>query len=126
MGKTCIITYKGKTYFYMDFSMLKNLEDISSAISESKQYIRKQPLKSVLALTNVEGLHFNTEIISLFTDFLKGNKPFMSASAIVGIGGLVQFALNGAMKITGREIKSFNSLENAKDWLVSNNHGQGK
>ena len=106
----------------MDFSMAKKAEEISAIMSESKQFIRKQPLKSVLALTNADGLHFNKDIVHLFAEFLKGNKPHIKASALIGINGLTQVVLNGIMKVTGRDIRSFTSAESAKEWLISRDH----
>lgn len=56
-----------------------------------------------------------------FQDFVKGNKPYVKASAVVGLSGLQQIVYNGIMKITGREIKSFSTLAEAKDWLAARN-----
>ena len=66
-------------------------------------------------------MHFSNEIKDLFSDFIKGNKPYVKASAVVGLSGLQQILYNGLMKITGRDIKSFNSLQTAKDWLTEKN-----
>jgi hypothetical protein len=63
-------------------------------------------------------MHFNNEIKELFQNFIKGNKPYVKAGAVIGLNGLQQIIYNGLMKLTGREIKSFASFESAKDWLV--------
>jgi hypothetical protein len=76
---------------------------------------------SVLTLTNISGMHFNSEIKDLFQIFIKGNKPFVKSGAVVGLSGLQQLVYNGLMKITGRDIKSFNSITEAKDWLAMRN-----
>ena len=52
---------------------------------------------------------------------LKKNKSYIKASAIVGITGLKQIVFNGLMRITGRDIKSFSTIEQAKSWLISQN-----
>jgi len=103
----------------MDFSNLNTLPEIKSLIGESVRYIRTQSPESVLTLTNIQGMHFNSEIRDLFNDFIKGNKPFVKAGAVIGLAGLQQIVYNSLMKVTGRDIKAFAKAEEAKDWLAS-------
>ena len=103
----------------MDFSGLRNTEEITSLLNLSKAYIRSQPEKSLLVLTNIEGMHFNNEVKTMFSDFVSGNKPYVKASAVYGISGLQRIIYNGVMRITGRDIRSFDTLSLGKEWLVS-------
>jgi len=121
MRKSQVIQHQGKNIFYMDFSGLRNNEEIAQVIQESKLFIRSQLPKSVYGLANIENMHFNNDIKDLFSDFVKGNKEFMRASAVVGVTGLKQIVFNGLMKVTGREVKSFDNINVAKDWLISKN-----
>jgi hypothetical protein len=105
----------------MDFSNMNNTNEIKSLINESIRYIRAQPPASILTLTNIQGMHFSNEIKDLFSDFVKGNKPFVKAGAVIGMSGMQQIVYNGLMKVTGRDIKAFNTAEEAKNWLVSKN-----
>jgi hypothetical protein len=118
MARTLNINHQGKNIYYMDFGSLQKVEEINAVIAEAKQYILNQSPSSILALTNLEGMHFNNQIKDLFTDFVKGNKPFVKASAIVGIHGLKQIVFNGVMKITGRDLRSFSDIESAKSFLI--------
>lgn len=115
------MVHGGKIIFCMDFSDLKGIEEIKGVIDNSIKYIRSQPPGSVLALTNIRDMHFSNEIRDEFNVFVKGNKPYIKASAVVGLSGLQQIVYNGLMKITGRDIKSFNTIEEAKAWLVMRN-----
>lgn len=115
------VSHKGKIIFHMDFTNLKNVAEINSVINDSVKHIRVQPLGSLLALTNISGMHFNNEVKDLFQQFIKGNKPYIKASAVVGLSGLQQVVYNGLMKITGRDIRSFSSPEEAKEWLIGKN-----
>lgn len=118
MAGTQLFSYKGNTIFKIDFSNVSSVPEISGIINEGAGYIRNQPLDSVLTLTDISGMHFNNEIKELFQNFIKGNKPYVKAGAVIGLNGLQQIIYNGLMKLTGREIKSFSSIESAKDWLV--------
>lgn len=105
----------------MDFTNLNNPLDIKNLINESVRYIRIQPISSVLTLTNIQGMHFSKEIKDLFNDFIKGNKPYVKASAVIGMSGMQQIVYNGLMRVTGRDIKAFASAEEAKNWLAGKN-----
>jgi len=119
MSRTQQIIHKGKLIFQMDFSNLKNVHEINGVISESINHIRTKPLGSLYCLTNIKEMHFSNEIKDLFQNFVKGNKPYVKASAVVGLNGLQQIVYNGLMKITGRDIKSFSTMEEGKDWLAT-------
>lgn len=121
MARTQVITHKGVTIFQMDFSNLHNANEISAVMNESIAYIRNKPFNSLYCLTNISGMHFSSEIKDMFQNFVKGNKPFVKASSVVGLSGLQMVVYNGLMKITGRDIKSFSTMDAAKDWLVSKN-----
>lgn len=111
------LVHKGNKIFCMDFSMLKNVSDIKQIVEESIKYIRKQPFNTVFTLTVLTDMHFSNEIKDIFSDFVKGNKPYVKAGAVVGLSGLQTIVYNGLMKLTGRDIKSFHSINEAKDWL---------
>lgn len=104
----------------MDFSNLKSEKEIRELINKSIAVIREQPMASLLTLTDISDMHFNSEIKALFTAFVDGNKPFVKAGAVIGISGLQGIVYNAIMKMTGRNLKSMKSIDEAKDWLVIN------
>jgi len=114
-----MIIHKGKSVYCMDFTDLKDETEIKRIIDTSAEFIRSRPLKSVLSLTDLHGMHFNSTIKDLFSTFISGNKPHIKASAVVGLSGLQRIIYNGIMKITGRDIRSFDNINVAKDWLIS-------
>lgn len=121
MDKAYFVAYQGISIYYMDFSGLRTEQEISAVMQECKQHIRSQSPKSVVGLANIDNMHFNANIKEIFADFVKGNSPFMKVSAVVGVTGLKQIVFNGLMKLTGRDVKSFNHVDDAKRWLASMN-----
>ena len=119
MKEPQLISHQGKRIYYMDFSGLRDFNEIKQVVSKSIEYIRSQPEKSVLTLTNLDGIHFNTEIKNMFVDFISGNKPHIKASSVIGMTGLLRIVYNGLMRVTGRDIRSFDNINVAKDWLIS-------
>jgi len=119
MARTQTIEYLGKKIFFIDFSNLKTFEEINAVTKEAKSYIHSQPPKSVSTLTSVEATHFNNEIQRMFTEYIKSNKNYVKASAVIGVTGLKQILYNTMMKLSGRDTRSFDTIELAKSWLVS-------
>jgi len=119
MRKPEIMNYEGRSIFFMDFTGLRDVSSIEALVKESKDYIRMQPEKSVLTLTNLDGMHFNAEIKNIFSEFISGNKEYVAFGAVVGLSGLQRIVYNGIMKLTGRDIRSFETLDLAKAWLTS-------
>jgi hypothetical protein len=121
MDRVHMIDYLNKKILFIDFSDLKSFNEIKDVTIKAQEYIHSQPSSSVYTLTTVEGTHFNSEIREMFTVYMKGNKPFVKASAVIGVSGLKQIMYNTLMKLTGRDTRSFSSLDQAKTWLVGQN-----
>ena len=119
MGKTKVINHKGINIFYTDFSNTKSEQDINLIIEECINYIRKQPLNSLIAVTNMEKMFFNKKVAGIFPKYLKDNKPYMKKSAVFGMSGLARILFNSIMKLAGRDVRSFETEEQAKDFLVN-------
>ncbi|MCF8358864.1 MAG: hypothetical protein K9H26_08910 [Prolixibacteraceae bacterium] len=119
MKKPEFINHKGKTIVYLDFTNMKKKDEIIQLEDEGAKYIRSQPPKSVLTLTNMENMFFNNEIKKYFEGVVKGNAPYVKAGAVLGMSGLISIMYNAFIKITGRNIKSFKAKEEALDYLVS-------
>ncbi|MCU4177483.1 STAS/SEC14 domain-containing protein [Carboxylicivirga sp. N1Y90] len=119
MERISFISQGGKKIIYMDFSGLREFKDINPIIESSKEYIRAQAENSAFTLTNMDGMHFNSDIKNAFSSFIGDNKPYVKAGAVIGLSGLLRIIYNGVNRLTGRDIKSFDTKEEAVEWLVS-------
>ncbi len=118
MKRCFFIESQGVNIFYIDFSNLRSEPEIEAVLNESKQQIRSSTEKSMINLANVEGMHFNNRIKDLFVEYVKGNSKFVKHSAIIGVTGLKRIVFNGVMKLSGRDVKCLDSIDEAKNWLV--------
>jgi len=118
MRKPEIIHYKGKDVVYIDLSNLKSNDEIIQLEKQASEMIRSRPVKSVYTLTNMEGMFFNNDIKSFFEDAVKHNAPFVCCGAVIGLSGLITIFYNAFLKITGRNIKSFRTKEEALEYLA--------
>jgi hypothetical protein len=119
MRKPEFIAYKGKEIVYLDFSDLREKEEIFSLESKGAIHIRSQPKNSAYTLTNVEGMiPFDNEIRDFFQDVIKGNGPYVKASAIFGLNALNSIVYTTLLRMTGRNIRSFKTKKEALEYLA--------
>lgn len=128
MERIRMITHRDRQIAYLDFSDVRNTEQGLAAIEQARRLIQSQPEQSVLTLTNVDGAHFDAEILSELREMVAQNRRFVVAGAVVGLKGLQRVAYMAMMRITGRNIKTFQDVDKARDWLIgemAKNAGQG-
>jgi hypothetical protein len=82
-------------------------------------YIRRQLPRSIYTLTNITRMYFNTEIFNRISVYARQNEPYVKASAVVGMSGLMQIFYNNFTKISGRDVKAFCSEAEAKEYLLN-------
>jgi len=115
-----VISYKNKQIFCIDYSSIgtdknKVLQLLDWVAAEYK----KQPPKSILALTNVDNLHFDSQIIDLFKKQRERVSPYEKKVAVIGMKGLQKVAYNFIITLTQKDlVKAFDSELEAKEWLV--------
>ncbi len=110
--------YKGKVITKLDFSGADYFEALSR-IGIFKKHISFQPKKSLLILTDMTGIKVNNRIVEAFKEFTQFNKPYVIASAVIGLAGPYKIFLNTVNYFTKRDIKLFDDAESAQDWLIS-------
>jgi len=116
MDRVQFIEHKGKKILHLNFAYCK-ADDILPIIDKAKTVISTQTQKSVYVLTDVTEAAFNAKVSDSMKEFVSHNKPFVAASAVVGVVGLKQIIFNAVMKVSGRELHAFDSLDQAKEWL---------
>jgi len=114
-----IIFYKQKRIIYIDFSELRNADEIFAFAEKSSSLFRQNLPKSVLVLANVSGMSFNRDIYSKLMAYMKNNDPYMKACAVVGMSGLMQILYTAVVKFSGRELKPFANEAEAKEYLAA-------
>lgn len=115
-----IIKQNGKEVIYLNYSNLRSMEEIEHLTLTGSKLIRSKPAGSVLTVVNLDGMHFNNDIKNMIAGNLKINKPHIKKSAAFGLTGLLGAFFAGYVKLTGREIKSCKSLEEALSYLTAN------
>jgi len=113
-----IISYKAAKLVSLDFSGCTGGE-LPPIVAAATALMARQPRGSALVLTNVTGTEMSKAVTQLMKDLTTHNKPFVKASAVVGVEGLKKIAFNAVQRVSGRHLSSFDTVEEAKEWLIS-------
>ena len=118
MDRVRFLDHKGRKILLVDCSGA-DIETIRETTRRAKPIIACEPKNSLLILTDITDVPNTREASSISADFANHNKPFIKASAIVGVDGLKKAAFQAVVFLTGRKIKSFASRDEALEWLAS-------
>ncbi|MCL6589855.1 MAG: hypothetical protein K6U80_07875 [Firmicutes bacterium] len=114
------IDYKGKKILYINYQPLNNDKaKVYKLIEGCAAEELRQPDKSVLALTNVEGFHFDMDVLKKFKESVAKTKIKEKKVALIGVKGLLKVAYNFVVSLTDPTTKVFDTEAEAKEWLVA-------
>ena len=118
MERIRFVEHRGKKILLEDFSGMQPGREYVAALEEARRIIHSQPESSVLAMFDATNGMFDQDVINRMNEFAKSNKPYIKASALVGITGLRKIALSAVSRLSGRDFKVFDTREEAMDWLA--------
>jgi hypothetical protein len=93
--------------------------DIVKAITISRPIIRGAPVKSLLTLTDATNIDVSAISTPELVAFVKENKPYVKAAAVVGVSDPARTALATTRILTGRAVMLFDTRTEAMEWLSS-------
>lgn len=117
MGRVGFFDHNGMQILLLDFSSCE-IDQSFQIIDEAKDIIRSQDENSLRVLTNVTDAAFDTKLTDAMKEFAAHNKPYVKASAVVGITGLKKIIYDAVLMFSKRKISTFDNIESAKSWLT--------
>ena len=118
MDRIRFVDHKSKRILLIEFTRLGSGEH-SPFIGQIRAMVFKEPPGSALTLIDASGMLLDIKAVQALKDLANDDKPYVRASAVVGIGGPLGLLLDGVEKFSGRTFKRCDSREQAMDWLVS-------
>jgi len=117
-GFTGFVPHQGKQIYLIDIEGLAP-DQVLGLIPGVARAVRAAPPKSVCTLLNVKGVRLEPRMNEALKDLAAGNAPHVKASAIVGLGALQKVVLTAIAMFSRREFKLFDTIDQAKAYLVS-------
>jgi hypothetical protein len=103
----------------LDFSGITEPDRELHRSAEAKRLISAQPRGQALVLTDVTGSTFSQAAIESLKDLVQHNKPYVKASALVGLSALTRVVFRALVTLTRRDIRVFESRAPAIAYLLS-------
>jgi hypothetical protein len=85
----------------------------------ARRLVAAQPLGQALVLTDVTGSAFNEAAIEALKKLAASNRPYVKASALVGLSPITRIIFRAVVTLTRRDIRVCNSRVEAIAYLRS-------
>lgn len=115
------INHKGKEIYYVDYSNIKNTDDFLETIKQTNAFREKATLmgkKNLLMLVDITGSYIYGDVLNEIKRSGKLTKPLTKKEALVGLTGGQKILLQFVQAFTKMQLKVFNNIEEAKEWLI--------
>jgi|SRR5512133_761694 hypothetical protein len=116
------IEYKGQSIYYVDYSNIKTNDEFMSVLKQSngfREKIKSEGKKNLLMLVDISGSFVYGDVLTEIKKAGKITKEMTLKEAVVGISGGKKILLRIVQSFTNMNLKAFDSIDEAKDWLVS-------
>lgn len=111
------LTYKGKEILYDDYRNLQ-ANEFPPLVNAIYNLTLETGKKNLLIIVDVTDSYANKEAVEAFNIAAKDSKEITSKTAVLGITGLKKIFLNVVNKFSNIGAKPFDSIEEAKEWLI--------
>jgi len=112
-------TRDGKNFIYLDLSDFKENSEYKEFVGIAKVSIAKYAENSLLTITNVRDVKFDSETKKIIAEWMKFNKPYVKYGAVIGFDGIKRIVINAIFKMGGRKnMMFFPNKEQAVEWLL--------
>jgi hypothetical protein len=112
------IPYRGKKVLELDFSNL-GPDDVIALVAAARKTIAAQPPASTLVYCDFTNTPATAEVIVALNEFAIANKPFVKASAAIGLQGPRSKVIETINRLAQRDISVFTDPTKAKNWLIA-------
>ena len=112
------ITHKNKRILLIDFTGVMP-EDHTPIVARIKSMVSNEPKGSALTIIDATGMRLGLKMAQSLKDLANEDKPYVRASAVVGVDGPLGLLMEGVEKFSGRTFQRHASREQALDWLAS-------
>jgi hypothetical protein len=116
-GRARFLDHGGKRIYLIDASGL-NTEQVIALADQVAADVRSQPPASVMTITHVKDAQLDRKMMEKIRWLADGNRPFVKAACVTGLGPVQKFIFNAVKIVTRRDFHVFDTVEEAKDFLA--------
>ncbi len=112
-----LIKHKGQEILYVDYTGMKK-EEILQTMDDATEFALNEN-RPLLRLSNMTGVFAVKEVVKKAQESGRVTNHLTIKRAAVGITGAKKILLNAYNRVSGNNTMIFDTVEEAKDWLVS-------
>ena len=112
------IEHRGVPILSSDFSGIEDPEELRALTEHGHEALRHWEPESVLILVRLWGVPYTLENLEILRDSVVRNRHYVRARAVVGIPPIASLSISPFTRLTGRPLRAFDSVAEAKDWLA--------
>lgn len=117
---TSFITHRGTTLVLMDFHGVTDQAQGLAEIAQAQAFVAKQPNgRSLRVIADVKDTKWDSVILDAIRKMIVHNRPWVLASAVVGVNAFARVTIRALLLLSGRKIAMMSDEAAAKDWLVA-------
>ena len=109
----------GKRIHCFDLSGITGRDEAVDAMRQEREAMDGAAPGSLLTLTDVTGSGLDRATLRTLMELALQNKPLVRAAAIVGLSDEQRQALLDVSRVADRDFATFETVEQARDWLAS-------
>jgi len=117
MERVAFTVHKGNRILIIDLSGL-DAEGMLPEFEKTKKLVSAEPRASAKTLIDATKSRVDIHSLQALKDLAAHDKPFVKASAVVGVDGPIGVLLDTVEKFSGRSFKRFGTRAEALDWLA--------
>ncbi len=104
---------------YLNYAGFKSdVEALRAEVAAADRVICSQPPESVLALADLRDTVASAAVVELFKQSATRTQPHVSRMALIGINGLKRFLAEMVARVSGQQMRLFDTEDDAYAWLV--------
>ena len=119
MIKSRWVVWHGVGVLYLDYANFKqDIEALREEVRQADDEIQREPKGSVLVLIDLRETVATGAVVTLFKESSALTDPYVRKHALIGVSGMKRFLADKVAKLTRRQMRLFDTQEQALDWLV--------
>ena len=114
-----VADWNGRRIHCFDLSGITDMDEARDAMRQQREAVAGAAPGSLLTLTDVSGSVLDRATLRSLMELVLHNKPLVRAAAVVGLSEAQRRGLQDIERVSAREFTAFESIEQARDWLVA-------
>ena len=113
------IEHRGKKIFFQDFSdLMYDADALKKELTQVQAEVIKHPKNSLLILSDFRETNITNEMMPILNASSALTKAHVHKTAVLGVTGIKRTLADLLTRLTGQQLKYFESEQAAKDWLI--------